>query len=114
MKTAIKVSAIAAGALLVLPFAPVGAAAVKIGSKCTKTGATATDASGTALVCTVKGRTRTFQKAPVGYVTCIRESSVVIAAFVGARYLGEGQVVRRVTAACVVVVGLLLLVIGQT
>jgi len=54
-----------------------------------------------------------FQHAPVGYVTCLRESSVVIAAFVGARYLGEGQVVRRVTAACVVVVGLLLLVIGQ-
>jgi uncharacterized membrane protein len=55
-----------------------------------------------------------FQHAPVGYVTCLRESSVVIAAFVGARYLGEGQVVRRVTAACVVVVGLLLLVVGQT
>ncbi len=55
-----------------------------------------------------------FQKAPVGYVTCLRESSVVIAAFVGARYLGEGQVVRRVTAACVVVFGLLLLVVGQT
>ncbi len=55
-----------------------------------------------------------FQKAPVGYVTCLRESSVVIAAFVGARYLGEGQAVRRVTAACVVVFGLLLLVIGQT
>jgi drug/metabolite transporter (DMT)-like permease len=54
-----------------------------------------------------------FQKAPVGYVTCLRESSVVIAAFVGSRYLGEGQVVRRVTAACVVVFGLLLLVIGQ-
>ena len=33
-----------------------------------------------------------FQQAPVGYVTCLRESSVVIAAFVGARYLGEGQV----------------------
>jgi drug/metabolite transporter (DMT)-like permease len=54
-----------------------------------------------------------FQKAPVGYVTCLRESSVVIAAFVGARYLGEGQAVRRVAAACVVVVGLLMLVIGQ-
>jgi uncharacterized membrane protein len=54
-----------------------------------------------------------FQKAPVGYVTCLRESSVVIAAFVGARYLGEGQIVRRVGAACVVVIGLLMLVIGR-
>ncbi|MEP7203962.1 MAG: EamA family transporter [Ilumatobacteraceae bacterium] len=54
-----------------------------------------------------------FQRAPVGYVTCLRESSVVIAAFVGARYLGEGQAVRRTAAAIVVVVGLLLLVIGR-
>jgi uncharacterized membrane protein len=54
-----------------------------------------------------------FQRAPVGYVTCLRESSVLIAAFVGARYLGEGQAVRRVSAAGVVVVGLLLLVVGR-
>ena len=54
-----------------------------------------------------------FQRAPVGYVTCLRESSVVIAAFVGARYLGEGQALRRTCAAIVVVVGLLLLVLGQ-
>ncbi len=54
-----------------------------------------------------------FQRAPVGYVTCLRESSVIIAAFVGTRYLGEGQARRRVAAAVVVVVGLLLLVIGQ-
>ena len=54
-----------------------------------------------------------FQRAPVGYVTCLRESSVVIAAFLGARYLGEGQAVRRIAAACVVVAGLLLLVVGQ-
>ncbi len=40
-----------------------------------------------------------FQWAPVGYVTCLRESSVVIAAFVGARYLGEGQATRRIAAA---------------
>jgi uncharacterized membrane protein len=53
-----------------------------------------------------------FQRAPVGYVTCLRESSVVIAAFVGARYLGEGQAVRRSVAAIVVVTGLLLLVLG--
>ena len=54
-----------------------------------------------------------FEHAAVGYVTCLRESSVVIAAFVGARYLGEGQAVRRTAAAIVVVVGLLLLVLGQ-
>ena len=36
-----------------------------------------------------------FQRAPVGYVTCLRESSVLIAAFVGARYLGEGQARRH-------------------
>jgi drug/metabolite transporter (DMT)-like permease len=54
-----------------------------------------------------------FQRAPVGYVTCLRESSVVIAAIVGSRYLGEGHVVRRVVAAAVVVAGLLLLVVGR-
>lgn len=54
-----------------------------------------------------------FQRAPVGYVTCLRESSVVIAAFVGARYLGEGQGPRRIAAATVVVAGLLLLVLGR-
>jgi drug/metabolite transporter (DMT)-like permease len=54
-----------------------------------------------------------FRRAPVGYVTCLRESSVVIAAFVGARYLGEGQAARRIAAAVVVVAGLLLLVLGR-
>lgn len=54
-----------------------------------------------------------FQRAPVGYVTCLRESSVLIAAFVGARYLGEGQALRRTGAAFVVLIGLLLLVLGR-
>jgi drug/metabolite transporter (DMT)-like permease len=54
-----------------------------------------------------------FRRAPVGYVTCLRESSVLIAAFVGARYLNEGQVARRVAAACVVVTGLVILVIAR-
>jgi uncharacterized membrane protein len=54
-----------------------------------------------------------FQRAPVGYVTCLRESSVVIAAFVGARFLGEGHATRRVVAASVVLTGLLLLVVGR-
>ena len=38
-----------------------------------------------------------FERAAVGYVTCLRESSVLIAAFVGARYLGEGQALRRMS-----------------
>ncbi|HSB85850.1 MAG TPA: hypothetical protein VLD86_06050 [Ilumatobacteraceae bacterium] len=54
-----------------------------------------------------------FRRAPVGYVTCLRESSVLIAAFVGARYLNEGQALRRIAASVVVVVGLLLLVLGR-
>lgn len=54
-----------------------------------------------------------FRRAPVGYVTCLRESSVLIAAFVGARYLNEGQAARRIAASIVVVVGLLLLVLGR-
>ncbi|HEY7628419.1 MAG TPA: hypothetical protein VH761_15205 [Ilumatobacteraceae bacterium] len=54
-----------------------------------------------------------FRRAPVGYVTCLRESSVLIAAFVGARYLNEGQAIRRIAASAVVVVGLLLLVLGR-
>jgi drug/metabolite transporter (DMT)-like permease len=54
-----------------------------------------------------------FQRAPVGYVTCLRESSVVIAAFVGSRFLGEGHATRRVVAASVVLTGLLLLVVGR-
>ena len=50
--------------------------------------------------------------APVGYVTALRESSVVLAAFAGWRYLGEGDHRRRITSAVVVLVGLVLLVAG--
>lgn len=53
------------------------------------------------------------QKAPVGYVTALRESSVVIVALVGTRYLGEADMKRRVFAACIVVVGLCILVLGR-
>ncbi len=48
--------------------------------------------------------------ASVGYVTALRESSVVLAALIGWRYLGEGDVRRRVTASGVVLCGLVLLV----
>ena len=53
------------------------------------------------------------QKAPVGYVTALRESSVVIVALVGTRYLGEKDMRRRVFAACIVVAGLGVLIAGR-
>lgn len=52
------------------------------------------------------------QEAPVGYVTVLRESSVVIVALVGTRWLGEAHMKRRVGAAVVVLAGLALLVAG--
>ena len=53
------------------------------------------------------------RRAPVGYVTALRESSVVIVALVGARYMGEGEVKRRVGAAAIVLLGLVVLVLGR-
>jgi drug/metabolite transporter (DMT)-like permease len=53
------------------------------------------------------------RSAPVGYVTALRESSVVIVALVGTRYLGEEDMRRRVLAAAVVVLGLVVLVLGR-
>jgi drug/metabolite transporter (DMT)-like permease len=54
-----------------------------------------------------------MQKAPVGYVTALRESSVVIVALVGTKYLGESDMKRRVIAAGVVVAGLVVLIAGR-
>ncbi len=54
-----------------------------------------------------------MQQAPVGYVTALRESSVVIVALVGTRYLGESDMRRRVVAALVVVAGLAVLIAGR-
>ena len=48
--------------------------------------------------------------ASVGYVTALRESSVVLAALIGWRFLGEGHARRRLTATGVVLTGLILLV----
>lgn len=48
--------------------------------------------------------------ASVGYVAALRESSVIIAALVGWRYLGEGHHGRRLVAATIVLAGLVLLV----
>lgn len=52
------------------------------------------------------------RRAPVGYVTALRESSVVLAALAGWKLLGEDRVRRRLAAAAVVLVGLVLLVAG--
>ena len=48
--------------------------------------------------------------APVGYVTCLRESSVVLAAVAGWRILHEPLGVRRVVSSAVVLCGLVLLI----
>lgn len=48
--------------------------------------------------------------APVGYVAALRESSVVIAAFLGSRVLAEEDARRRTVAAAVILAGLILLV----
>lgn len=48
--------------------------------------------------------------APVGYVTALRETSVVIAVLIGWRILGEGQGRRRVSASLLVLAGVALLV----
>ncbi len=52
------------------------------------------------------------RKAPVGYVAALRESSVLVAAFVGWRYLGEHDARRRVVAASIIVAGLVALVVS--
>jgi drug/metabolite transporter (DMT)-like permease len=53
------------------------------------------------------------QHAPVGYVAALRESSVLIAVFLGHRYLGEAQGRTRMIAAALIVGGLVLLVISR-
>lgn len=53
------------------------------------------------------------QHAPLGYVTALRESSVVLAALVGWKLLGEGDHRRRIIAALGVLAGILLLVFGR-
>lgn len=52
------------------------------------------------------------QHATVGYVTALRESSVVLAALAGWKLLGEGDHRRRLASAGVVFTGLLVLVLG--
>ena len=54
-----------------------------------------------------------FQWAPVGYVTALRESSVVIAAVAGWRVLGESAGARRLISSGIVVSGLVLLIAAR-
>ena len=51
--------------------------------------------------------------APVGYVTALRESSVVLAALAGWRFLAEGFGRARLASATVVATGLVLLVVAR-
>lgn len=52
------------------------------------------------------------RRAPVGYVTALRESSVVFATFIGWKVLEESSGVRRLVSSAVMVVGLVTLVVG--
>jgi uncharacterized membrane protein len=54
-----------------------------------------------------------FRYAPVGYVSGLRESSVLLAALVGWRRLGDTGGRRRIIAAITIVVGLLVLIAGH-
>jgi drug/metabolite transporter (DMT)-like permease len=54
-----------------------------------------------------------LRRAPVGYVTALRESSVLLAAVLGQRMLRETAGRRRIAAAGGVVVGLVVLVVGR-
>ncbi len=53
------------------------------------------------------------RRAPVGYVTALRESSVVFATFIGWRLLHERSGVRRVMSSLVIVAGLVTLVVAR-
>jgi uncharacterized membrane protein len=53
------------------------------------------------------------RSAPVGYVTALRESSVVFATVIGWRFLREHSGIRRTMSSLVIVTGLVTLVIGR-
>lgn len=52
-----------------------------------------------------------LKRAPVGYVTALRESSVVLAGFIGWKRLGESVGRRRITASILVLAGMITLVV---
>ncbi|MEY3147581.1 MAG: hypothetical protein RL688_800 [Actinomycetota bacterium] len=53
------------------------------------------------------------RRAPVGYVTALRESSVVFATFIGWKVLKEDSGLRRILSSILVVGGLVTLVLGR-
>jgi uncharacterized membrane protein len=53
------------------------------------------------------------RRAPVGYVTALRESSVVFATFIGWKVLKEESGIRRVLSSLLIVAGLVTLVVGR-
>jgi drug/metabolite transporter (DMT)-like permease len=52
-----------------------------------------------------------MQRSPVSYVGSVREMSVVLTAWVGSTFLGEGKTSLRVTASALVVAGILLIAV---
>lgn len=52
------------------------------------------------------------RRAPVGYVAGLRESSILVAGFLGWRYLDERHARRRTIAAAIILAGLILLVLS--
>jgi drug/metabolite transporter (DMT)-like permease len=70
-------------------------------------------AAGTASTVTYAMVQKAFERAPVGYVTALRETSVVLAAFLGWRYFGERGGRRRLGAAVLVAAGLVGLVLTR-
>ncbi len=69
--------------------------------------------AGAATVATYSMVLVAITRAPVGYVAALRESSVVLAAWIGWRHLGEPAGRRRVAASVVVVAGLIALVVSS-
>jgi drug/metabolite transporter (DMT)-like permease len=53
-----------------------------------------------------------MQHSPVSYVGSVREMSVVLTAWIGSTFLGEGKTGLRVTASALVVAGILLIAVG--
>lgn len=53
------------------------------------------------------------RRAPVGYVTALRESSVVFATFIGWKVLKEDSGTRRILSSLLIVAGLVTLVVGR-
>jgi drug/metabolite transporter (DMT)-like permease len=53
-----------------------------------------------------------MQHSPVSYVGSVREMSVVLTAWIGARFLGEGKAGLRVTASALVAAGIIMIAMG--